>query len=245
MDDEDTITRRRALLAGGATIGFGAGVAYLATRSASTDSAYEPATIHEGSGTSGLGIELSGRPVVGDAAAPVDLYYWTDYLCPFCARFEANTLAKIGRNYVDAGQVRIPFLLFPNIGEYSMPAAIWDRCVWEQVGADDPMAYWNWHGEVFDVQRSSGEDWADDATFAEVTERVEGVSRSAVESCRETRSDAIRDRLDADVSAAQSAGIRGTPAFVVYNRENDRAGRLVGAHPYENFASAIDQVLAT
>ncbi|WP_248515839.1 DsbA family protein [Salinarchaeum laminariae] len=245
MDDEDTITRRRAILAGGATLGFGAGVAYLATRSPSTDSTYEPATIHEGSGASGLGIELSGRPIVGEPDAQVDLYYWTDYLCPFCARFEANTLAKIGRNYVDAGQVRIPFLLYPNIGEYSMPAAVWDRCVWEQVRGDDPNAYWDWHGEVFDVQRSSGDGWADDATFADVTERVADVSLSDVESCRETRGDAIRDQLDADASAAQSAGIRGTPGFVVYNRETDQAGHLVGAHPYDNFETAIDRVLAT
>jgi protein-disulfide isomerase len=169
----------------------------------------------------------------------------TDYLCPFCARFGADTLAEIGRNYVDAGDVRIPVLLYPNIGEYSTPAAIWDRCVWGEVAADDPTAYWNWHCEVFDVQRSSSEHWADDEAFGDITNRVAGVSRSAVESCRESRGDAIRDRLDADVAAARSAGIRGTPGFVVYNRETDRAGRLVGAHPYDNFASAIDQVLAT
>jgi len=245
MDEEDTITNRRAILAGGATLGFGAGVAYLATRSPSSDSSYEPAAFHEGTGASGLGIELSGRPIVGDPDAPVDLYYWTDYLCPFCARFEANTLATIGRNYVDAGTVRIPFLLYPNIGDYSTSAAVWDRCVWEQVGEDDPAAYWNWHGSVFDAQRSSGENWADDERFGAITEGVEGVSRSAVQSCRASRRDAIRDRLDADVAAAQSAGIRGTPGFVVYNRETDQAGRLVGAHPYENFETAIDRVLAT
>jgi protein-disulfide isomerase len=245
MDEEDTITRRRALLAGGGALGFGAGVAYLATRSSSSDDGYEPTRIHDGSGTSGFGIDLSGRPIVGERDAPVDLYYWTDYLCPFCARFEANTLAQIGRNYVDTGDVRIPFLLYPNIGEYSTPAAIWDRCVWREVADDDPTAYWNWHGEVFDVQRSSGENWADDETFRAVTDRVAGVSSSAVQSCRESRGDAIRDRLDADVAAARSAGISGTPGFVVYNRETDQAGRLVGAHPYDNFASAIDQVLAT
>ena len=30
---------------------------------------------------------------------------------------------------------------------------------------------------------------------------------------------------------------------MLYNREADAAGKLVGAHPYENFAEAIDRVL--
>jgi len=29
------------------------------------------------------GVELAGRPIAGEPDAPVDVYYWTDYLCPF------------------------------------------------------------------------------------------------------------------------------------------------------------------
>jgi predicted DsbA family dithiol-disulfide isomerase len=41
---------------------------------------------------------------------------------------------------------------------------------------------------------------------------------------------------------AREARIQGTPGFVLYNRDSGAAGKLVGAHPYENFADAIDRV---
>lgn len=242
MTGRSTITRRRAIAAGGATVLFGGGVAYAATRSESSDGEYTPADSHADEETSGFGIELAGRPIAGDPDAPVDVYYWTDYLCPFCKEFETATFPKIGSNHVDTGEVRLVVLFYPNIGEYSMPAAVWARCVWEQVVDTDPAVFWEWHGAAFDEQAESGHDWADEETFRAVTERTDGVSVADVDGRRESRGDAIRASVEADLDAGRSAGIQGTPGFVLYNRESDAAGKLVGAHPYENFADAIEQV---
>ncbi|NHN42877.1 thioredoxin domain-containing protein [Halorubellus sp. JP-L1] len=242
MDARDNITRRRALLAGGGLLAFGGGVAYVASQSGSNEQHYVPETSHSSDETGGFGIELAGRPIAGERDAKVDLYYWTDYLCPFCKEFETETLPEIGREYIDTGDVRLVALSYPNIGQYSMPAAVWGRCVWSQVAESDPAAFWNWHSAVYDEQPESGKDWADDETFAAVTERTDGVDVAAVESCREDRADSIRESMDPNLGVAQEAGIRGTPGFVVYNRESGAAGKLVGAHPYENFADAIDQV---
>ena len=179
----------------------------------------------------------------GDPDAPVDLYYWTDYLCPFCAQFDQETLPAVGRNHVDTGEVRLVALSYPNIGEYSMPAAVWSRCVWSQVAADDPAAFWRWHASVFEAQPESGTDWADEETFTRITEETEGVPLGAVDDCRTSRTEEIRESMDPNVAVAQSSRIRGTPGFVLYNRETETAGKLVGAHPYENFADAIEQVM--
>lgn len=243
MDTESKITRRRAIAAGGATVLFGGGVAYLAAGSDSDESAYVPGTFHTSEETTGFGVELAGRPLVGDREATVDLYYWTDYLCPFCKKFETETLPKIGSNYIDTGDVRLVVLPYPNIGEYSMPSAVWSRCVWRQVADSAPEAFWHWHGAAFDAQSESGHEWADEATFSDITERTDGVSVSAVDGCRESRGDAIRDAIETNVGVAQSAEIRGTPGFVLYNREADAAGKLVGAHPYDSFSEALDRVL--
>src|SRR6056297_3804671 len=145
MESEGKITRRRALLAGGGTLAFGGGVAYVASRSESSEQRYVPATSHTSDETSDFGVELAGRPIGGERDAPVDIYYWTDYLCPFCKKFETETLPKVGANYLDAGEARLVFLAYPNIGEYSMPSAVWDRCVWRQVADSNPAAYWRWH----------------------------------------------------------------------------------------------------
>ncbi|SNZ17886.1 Protein-disulfide isomerase [Natronoarchaeum philippinense] len=243
MDGKSNITRRRALLAGGGTVAFGGGVAYLASRSGSSDSEYVPATFHESDGTSGFGVELAGRPIAGERDATVDLYYWTDYLCPFCKKFETETLPQIGRNYLDTGDVRLVMLSYPNIGRYSMPASVWGRCVWAQAADTEPEAFWRWHGAAFDEQAESGTGWADEVTFAGVTEQTDGVDLAAVEDCRANRGESIRESISVDLETGRSAGLRGTPGFVIYNRQSDAAGKLVGAHPYENFADAIDQVL--
>ncbi|AWB26975.1 DsbA family protein [Halococcoides cellulosivorans] len=236
------LSRRRALAAGGSILAFGGTVAYVATRSGSTGR-YVPSEAHTSEATTGFGVSLDGRPIAGSSDAPVDIYYWTDFLCPFCAKFEAETLPTIGTEYVDTGTARLVGLSYPNIGAYSDPAAVWSRCVWAQVAASEPTAYWRWHGAAFDEQ-SSGTEWADEETFADVTARTEGVPLAAVEDCRQSRTDALQASIDADVAAAQQSGIQGTPGFVIYNREADAAGTLVGAHPAENVADAIERVLA-
>ncbi|QLH76636.1 thioredoxin domain-containing protein [Halosimplex rubrum] len=242
METENNITGRRALLAGGGTIAFGGAVAYFASRSESGGQEYVPDTFHTSEETTGFGVELAGRPIAGDADAPVDIYYWTDYLCPFCKQFETETLPDVGLDYVDAGQARIITLSYPNIGEYSTPSAVWGRCVWEQVADTDPAAFWRWHGAAFDAQSESGHDWADEERFTSITEQTEAVSVADVDACRQDRGDAIRESIDTDIATAQSARIQGTPGFVLYNRESDVAGKIVGAQPYDNFADALDRV---
>ena len=243
MGDEGSIPRRRAIAGGAGVVALGGGVAYLASRSGSDGEGYVPETSHRSDETTGFGVELAGRPIAGERDAPVDLYYWTDYLCPFCAQFERETLPAVGRNHVDTGEVRLVALSYPNIGEYSMPAAVWSRCVWSEVAADAPSAFWNWHARAFDAQPESGTDWADEATFTRITEETEGVPAATVDDCRRSRTEAIRESIAPNVAVAQSSRIRGTPGFVLYNRETGAAGKLVGAHPYENFVDAIEQVL--
>ncbi|MFW5934673.1 MAG: DsbA family protein [Halolamina sp.] len=243
MGSESKITRRRALVAGGGTLAFGGTVAYLASRGGSSAGAYVPDTSHTSDETTGFGVELPGRPIAGQPDAPVDIYYWTDYLCPFCKRFETETLPKVGRNYIDAGDARLVALALPVIGEYSMPAAVWGRSVWATVAADEPAAFWRWHGAAFDAQERNGNDWATEETFRDITQRTAGVSLDAVEEHRQSRGDELRASITADAEFARSVPFRGTPGFVVYNRESDAAGKIAGAQPYENFAEGIDRVL--
>jgi hypothetical protein len=147
------------------------GVAYLASRTGSPSQGYSPSTYQSLDGETGYGVELANRPVVGERDAPVDMYYWMDYLCPFCKEFETQTLPKIGRNYIESGDVRLVFLSYPNIGQYSRPSAHWDRCVWRLNAESEPSTYWHWHGEAFDAQSDGGHDRADSRSWGLVTQR--------------------------------------------------------------------------
>ncbi|NHN49283.1 hypothetical protein G9464_17050 [Halostella sp. JP-L12] len=115
--------------------------------------------------------------------------------------------------------------------------------MWSQVADSDPDALWNWHAAAFAEQPDSGTDWADDETFAAVTEQTAGIDRSTVETCREERGASIRERTEPNVGVARESRIMGTPGFVLYNRDSGAAGKLVGADPYENFAEAIEKVM--
>lgn len=254
MDLPDSLTTRRAVLGGVGTLLAGGGVVYAAPRlgestppgrpaSAAADTPGGTATgFHSSSATTGFGIDLAGNPVVGAVDAPVDIYYWSDYECPFCRRFERGAFPKIVENHVRTGTVRLVFIQFPYLSSDSMTAAVMDRCVWRQVRDAAPGRYLRWHSAVFEAQGEKGSGWASKESLLAVTRRVEGVDASAIdERMRADRSD-IETAIETDIRRAREVGIDGTPAFVLYNRAADRAGKLVGAQPYDRFDAAITKV---
>jgi protein-disulfide isomerase len=236
------MTRRKALFAGVGTLLTGGGIVYGASTLDSAEQTADAPPVHASDETTGFGLDLAGHPIMGPLDAPVDLYYWSDYQCPFCRRFERNALPKLIENQVRPGRLRVVFVEYPYLGAGSMTAAVMDRCVWRTVREDAPRAYWRWHSAVFDEQASENSDWASKANLLDVTRRVDGVDASAVESCvAENRAD-IEASIQADVEQASGFGVDGTPSFVLYNRSADAAGKLVGAQPYERFEGAIERV---
>lgn len=199
--------------------------------------------VHYSTETGAFDIDLAGHPILGSMDAPVDIYYWTDYQCPFCKRFEHGAFPKLVENHVREGTVRMVYIQFPYLSEGSMTAAVMDRCVWRAVRESAPDRYRRWHGAVFDAQGEKGSGWASTENLLELTRGVEGIDAAAVEArLNEQRSD-IEASIEADRTyAAQELGIGGTPAFVLYNRENGEAGKVTGAQPYERFDEAITRV---
>ncbi|RLM54147.1 disulfide bond formation protein DsbA [Halobellus sp. Atlit-31R] len=179
---------------------------------------------------------------MGVSDASLDVYYWSDYQCPFCRRFERNTLPELIENHVETGSVRIVFIEYPYLGEASTTAAVLDRCVWRQVREETPARYWAWHSAVFDAQERGNSEWASRANLLDITRRVDGIDAAAVDACATERGSAIEASIREDVQQASQYGIRGSPAFVLYNRETNAAGKMVGAQPYDRFDEAISKV---
>jgi len=248
MYDSDGSSSRRAFL--GATAGSLAALAgctstFQSGGDGSTDdggtttSGASDSLLYASDAKTGYGIDLAGNPIMGSADAPLDVYYWTDYQCPFCARFEEETLPKLLKNYVRPGELRMVVMENPYFGEASRTAARMSKCVWRQVRAETPDAYKRWHSAVFDEQGKKNSGWAKKANLLDITEGVEGVDADAVESCLAENAKAVKSSVDDDVTAASQSGIRGTPAFVFYNPSSDVSGKLVGAQPYPLFEKAI------
>jgi len=239
----DETTRRGVLAAGG--ILAVTGVTAVGVSTFSDDDGHggaAPATVRASTATTSLGLDLTGLPVMGSMDAPVDLYYYTDYQCPFCGQFEADTLPELLANEVSDGDVRLVFVSYPYIGPASRTAAIVDRCVWRQVRADDPTVWWDWHTTLFDEQGQPNSGWASREKLFGFAERVDGVDATAVEDCVAANEDEVADAVAADVEQAGEYGVSASPSFVVANRQTERAGRIVGAQPYARFQDAFDRI---
>jgi protein-disulfide isomerase len=239
---DDSKLTRRTVLGGIATVGIGGGVVYGASTLGSDTSSTVSAEMHAANGTGAFDIELAGHPVMGDLDAPVSMYYWSEYQCPFCARFESQTLPKIIKNFVKPGDVRMIFIEFPYIGKDSMTAAVMNQCVWRQVKKSNPDAYWRWHSAVFEAQGKENSGWASKSNLLDITRDIEGVSADGVEQCMNENRKSIEKSIESDSQRARKLGIRGTPGFILYNRQSEKAGKIVGAQPYDRFKSAIKQV---
>ncbi len=173
-----------------------------------------------------VGYTVDGYPFIGDPGAPVVMEEFSDYQCPFCARFYAETLPSLLGEQVRAGEVVLIFRDFPlTIHPQAVPAANAARCAGEY-GAG---AYWAMHDLLF----AGLADWSN-AGYAPVFSGYAteiGLDVAAFDACvAEGRYD---DAVQADMDEGTRRAVSSTPTFFL----NDQA--LVGAQPLASFQSAI------
>ena len=122
------------------------------------------------------------------------------------------------------GRVRLVFKDFPlPAHDLARPAHEAARC------AGDQGHYWPYHDRLFAEQPRFEREHL-------VTYAVNlGLERERFTRCLDDRRHAAA--VEADLLEGRARGVRGTPTFFI----NDQP--LVGAHPVENFRSAIDEAL--
>ncbi len=176
-----------------------------------------------------LTIDVADSPSKGEVSAPVTIVEFSDYQCPFCARFFAETLPLIEKNYIDTGKVRLVYKDFPlsSIHPEAQKAAEAARCVGEQKGDE---AYFKMHDLLFKNQQSLSlenyKKWA----------RTLGVVGAKFDECLDKGKyfSAVND----DLEYGQQLGVQGTPAFFIN-------GKLAsGAQPYSVFEQIIEAELS-
>ena len=207
-------------------------------------SGHEPAvspSFHAGEGTGYGDVNLEGKPIMGSADADLELYYWMDFQCPFCERFERQTFPDLYRDHVETGSVRVVLTTVPFFGEDSMTAAVASSCVWDSV-RDDTSVYWDWHTAVMSQQGDRNSGWASAENLIAITEAVSGVDAGRVEDCISSERGERAAVVRSEAETARSLGVRATPGFVVHNRDTGQSTSLSGAQPLELFERAIDEV---
>lgn len=187
--------------------------------------------------------EFTKRPMVndnamGDPNAPIKIEEFSDYQCPFCLRFFNETEAKIMDAYVATGKVYFVYRSFGEfLGPESKAAAEAAYC------AGDQDRYWEYHDVLYANQ--IGENvgaYADDRleAFAETIQ----LDMDAFNDC--FRSGKYADRADQDYLDGSTAGVTGTPSFVITYLVNgeEKQRMIAGAYPFSEFQNQIDAALA-
>lgn len=183
-----------------------------------------------------LDVPVAGRPMRGSPQATVAIVEFSDYQCPFCGRYVAQTLPRITSDYIANGRVQYFFVNLPI--ESLHPQAF--RAHQAAICAGEQGRYWEMHDRLFANQAALAVD--DLARHAGAV----GLEMGEYETCFEDGRTAARIREDQ--ALGQQAGAAGTPFFLVGTIEAGgttvRAVRAIsGAQPFAVFTQTLDELI--
>ncbi len=167
----------------------------------------------------------------GDADAPITIYEFSDYQCPFCLRHFEQAMPKIIEQYVDTGNVRYIFKDFPITGIHPQApkASEAAECAGEQE------RYWEMHDRLFQGQQADWNQNPDAVNIFKSYAEELGLDTAPFDECLD--SGRYTEEVSSDLNEGVQAGVTGTPAFFIN-------GQFVsGAQPYEVFQQLIEALL--
>ncbi len=174
-------------------------------------------------------LSLGNFPVKGEKSAKVTLVEFADFRCPFCEQFFTNAEQQLIKDYVDTGKVAIYFRNYAFLGPSSIVAANAAEC------ANDQGKFWEFHDWLYKNQPPETDTSmynTDSLTTAAVNL---GMNGDEFRNCLSSNKD--NANVQKDLTDGQAVGVSGTPTFYV------NGNQIVGAVPYDNFKTAIDNEL--
>ena len=184
-----------------------------------------------------LKISSENNPVIGNPDAPITIIEFSDFQCPFCAKFHIDTLPSIMNEYIKNGQVKLVFRDFPiqSIHPNALPASVAAEC------ANEQKKFKEMHDVLFEKQNKWSNQNIESVmnTFSQYASDL-GLEEKAFDSC--LKNGKYIEEIQKDLDDGRTYGISGTPGFFI---GNDQIGfiELKGAQPFENFKKVIDNQL--
>ncbi len=178
-------------------------------------------------------LSIVGAARKGSPTAKLALIVFSDFQCPYCAKFAVSILPALEEKYVRTGKVLLLFRHFPlPIHAAAQKAAEAAECAGLQG------KFWEMHDQLFKNSRRLGEvKFGAGATLL-------GLDRVRFESCL---SGQTAERVSADVADGKRYLVKGTPAFFIGTLNADGrvtvVTRVSGAKPVTAFEVAIDAAL--
>jgi protein-disulfide isomerase len=184
-------------------VGGGIFIASSAGRRGGTLSLADAATMPPITGPRGV--------VIGSDSAPVEIAEYSDFECPYCARFAILTLPDIQQRLVATGRIRWRFMHFPLDGHLkSPPAHLAAAC------ANEQGRFWQMHDAIY----ASQADWVasrrPERVLRGLAERL-GLDMAQFDGCVSERRQ--WGAVLADRRLGDSLAVTGTPTLFVNGRQ--------------------------
>ena len=182
-------------------------------------------------------INVSGRPVRGNAAAKVTIVSFDDFQCPFCSRMHATLFQDIMKTYGD--RVKVIYKDFPlaEIHPWATHAAIDANCLAAQNGD----AYWEFADYVHANQKEiSAAGNAPSAVFGTLDKialtqgQKHNLQQTPLQACLQAQADTA---VQESVKEATSLGVSATPVLFINGEKID------GAVPAEELRATLERAL--
>jgi protein-disulfide isomerase len=170
---------------------------------------------------------------LGRPDAPLTVVEFTDYQCPYCRRFQAETWPRLKRDWIDTGKVRFIVRDLPlEIHSAARPAAEAAHCAGEQG------RFWRMHDLLLGVH-------------ADLSPKgIDGLARSVGLDMQRFHACVAAHKYTADIARniaeADRLELNGTPSFIVGRTANGvlTGERVPGALPYDDFNAGLTAMLA-
>ena len=184
-----------------------------------------------------LKISSGNNPVIGNPDAPITIIEFSDFQCPFCAKFHIQTLPTIMDEYINKGTVKLVFRDFPiqNIHPNAVPASIAAECANEQ----------GKFKEMYHMLFKKQKEWSNLETSYAIVSFNQYASEMQLDEEKFNlclKNGKYIEEIQKDLNEGRTYGVTGTPGFFI---GNEKIGfvELKGAQPFESFKKIINSQL--
>lgn len=169
---------------------------------------------------------------IGSDDAPVTLYEWTDYTCPYCGVFNRETLPTIISEYVDSGKVRVEVHDVTFIGPQAEDASVAARAA----GLQD--RYFDF---LFAIYGLGSSDNRPDLSQEVLRGLAEDLNLDMQKYDADFANSELREKVQNNTQLAHELGITAVPFFVAADTGTlNGLQNLRGAQSLEQFKEFLD-----
>ena len=177
------------------------------------------------------GIPQDGT-TLGEDDAPVTLYLYEDFQCPFCGQFDREMFPDVVDDYVRDGEVKVVSETMAFLGPDSVTAA---RAAF---AAGEQNRYWPYHTLLFENQGEENSGYVTDDFLRGLAEDTPGLDVHKWED--ERAGNSFTQELGTVQAKAQAAGVNSTPTLIVKGPGGQV--KIDVLKDYGQITSAIDKV---